>query len=70
MADYPLAFYSLRESEILRVLANPDSDPELPVVSDCNGMLHSCEIGPSLVVGVVPTESHSFGTVKSLYSNP
>ena len=47
-----------------------DLDPTVPVVSDCNGNLSSCDIGPSLVIEPPVSEgAESFGAVKSLFRN-
>lgn len=47
-----------------------DLDPTVPVISDCLGVLRSCDIGPSMVIEPpVSGEAESFGAVKSLYRN-
>lgn len=55
------------------VTGNPESsslDPAFPVVSDCQGILRSCDVGPALTVELpVSSTSESFGAVKGLYRN-
>lgn len=54
----------------ISVAGNADENPLLPVFSTCQGVLNTCDIGPSLTVeGPVATESVSFGAVKDLYRN-
>jgi hypothetical protein len=69
VADYTFVFPAYVIPTMIRVVANPDSDPDLPVVSDCSGELSTCEVGPSLFITTppFPTESRSFGAVKALY---
>ena len=70
VADYSLVYYTYQEGRTISVVANPDSDPNVPVVSDCTGVLHTCDFGPSLFSEhPIPAESHSFGEVKALYNN-
>jgi hypothetical protein len=70
VADYTLLYPDYALPRTVSVVANPDSDPNLPVVSDCTGVLHTCDFGPTCMVdGPIPAESHSFGEVKALYNN-
>ena len=71
VADYSFVYFSYLSSRTISAVPNADSDPGVPVVSDCAVQLHSCALGPTLYLdmcGGFPAESHSFGEVKALYS--
>lgn len=72
VAKYTLvALTSTREAS-LTVTGNPNSsslDPAFPVFSDCNGVIGSCDIAPSLTIELpVSDDNASFGAVKSLFN--
>jgi len=46
-----------------------DLDPTVPVFSDCQGVLSSCDIGPQLIIEPpVSDAAESFGAIKSLFN--
>lgn len=46
-----------------------DLDPTVPVYSDCQGVLRSCDVGPQLVIEPpVSDAAESFGAIKSLFN--
>lgn len=73
VATYSFIATSPDAATTFGVTGNPQSsslDTTLPVYSDCEGVIQTCEVGPSLTVEApVDTESESFGAVKSLYRN-
>ncbi len=73
VASYSFVATSPDAATTFGVTGNPRSsslDTTLPVYSDCQGVVHTCDVGPSLTVEApVDTESESFGAVKSLYRN-
>jgi hypothetical protein len=69
VADYTFFLPNYAPPRMISVIANPDENPDFPVVSDCAGNLSTCEGTQSLLVeGPVATESKSFGSLKSLYN--
>lgn len=66
-----LPLTSTREATLSVVGNDRSSDlgPELPVFSDCQGVISQCDIGPSLTIEQPVSEGNeSFGAVKSLYN--
>lgn len=70
VADYTLIMSPTASAQELNVVANPDEDPNFPVINDCNSVLSTCEGSVSLqLTEPVATDATSFGAVKSLYNN-
>lgn len=70
VAQYTMVTSETAPSKVLSVVANPDEDPNFPVINDCNSVLSLCEGSVDLqVLEPVATDATSFGAVKSLYNN-
>jgi hypothetical protein len=70
VTDYTFIIPNFALPRSISIVANPDEDPNFPVVSSCAGELYTCEGTNSLLVeGPVAVESTSFSAVKNLYHN-